>query len=140
MIQTATRSGKQRWHALLIFGDNAAAACALVKQYRQRQQQEQRYRIMLHDALVDSAPSGSDRRSPNPSRLRVRPVALSLYASAVALATDALERFATRLGEPLGHCHPRTLRRYLLGLPSELNLIGPTACWWSTEPRICALL
>jgi hypothetical protein len=125
VIREATRSGKQRWHALWIFGDETTAAYALVKEYRQRQRQEQRYRIMLHDALVDAAPSGYDKRSPNPNKPRFRPAALSLYAWTVALATDALERLSSRLGEQrFVHCHSRTLRRYLLCLPGELYLLG----------------
>ena len=57
----------------LVFGDDTTEAYVLVQQFRQRQQHEQRYRIMLHDALVDAAPSGYDKRSPNPKRPRFRP-------------------------------------------------------------------
>lgn len=125
MIRETARSGKDRWHALWSFGDDTTQAYALVQQFRQRQQHEQRYRVLLHDAMVDSAPSGYDKRSPNPKRPRFRPAALSLYAWTAALATDALERLSRRLDERFVHCHPRTLRRYLLGLPGELYLLGP---------------
>ncbi len=124
VIRETARSGKDRWHALWIFGDDTTDAYVLVEEFRQRQQHEQRYRIMLHDALVDAAPSGYDKRSPNPKRPRFRPAALTLYAWTVGLATDALERLSHRLGPRWVHCHPRTLRRYLLGLPGELYLLG----------------
>lgn len=124
VIREATGSGKDRWHAMWVFGDDVTAPYPLVQEYRQRQHQEQRYRVMLHDSLVDTAPSGYDKRSPDPQQPRFRPAALSLYAWTVALATDALERLSTRLGERFLHCHPRTLRRYLLCLPGELYLLG----------------
>jgi hypothetical protein len=97
----------------------------LVQQYQQRQHHEQRYRILLHDALVDAAPAGYDKCSPDPSKPRFRPAALSLYAWTVALATDAMERLSSRLGKLWTHCHPRTLHRYLLCLPGELYLLCP---------------
>jgi len=45
-----------------------------------------------------------------------------------AASAGSADRFAveqsTRLGQRWVHCHPRTLRRYLLGLPGELYLLG----------------
>lgn len=123
-VREATRSGKNRWHALWVFGDDTTTPYALVKQDRQRQHHEPRYRILRHDALVDAAPAGDDQHSPDPNKPRFRPAALSLYAWTVALATDALERLGTRLGDRFVHSHPRTLRRYLLCLPGELYRLG----------------
>lgn len=125
VIRENTGSGKHRWHALWIFGDEQTPAYTLVQQYRQRQHQEQRYRVMLHDAMVDAAPSGYDKHSPDPNKPRFCPAALSLYAWAVGMATDALERLSRRLGAPNWvHAHPRTLRREWLALPGQLYLLG----------------
>jgi hypothetical protein len=52
--------GKDRWHALFVFGDSTTAARTLVEEFRARQHHEQAYRILLHDALL--ALSGVERR------------------------------------------------------------------------------
>lgn len=77
--QSRRRPEKDRWHALWVFGDDHTPAYDLVQRYRQRQHHEQRHRILLHDAFVDAAPSGYDKRSLPHSR-RFRPAALALYA------------------------------------------------------------
>ena len=47
------RRGKERWHALWVFGNQDLPPYRVGAKYRQRQQHEQRYRILLHDAFVD---------------------------------------------------------------------------------------
>ena len=125
VVRELGRRGKERWHALWVFGDPSLPPYELVQKYRQRQHHEQRYRVMLHDALVDTAPSGYDKRSGNPKRPGFQQNALSLYAWLCGLATDALERLSRRLGQRFRHAHPRTLRRYFLCIPAQLYLLGP---------------
>jgi hypothetical protein len=91
----------------------------------QRQHHEQRHRILLHDAFVDAAPAGYDKRSPDPKLPRFSPGALALYAWLCGHATDALDRLTARLPTRFRHAHPRTLRRFLFAQPGELYLLGP---------------
>ena len=124
IVREAARRGKERWHALWVFGDDTTPPYKLVERYRQRQHHEQRYRILLHDAFVDTAPSGYNKRSRNPTKPGFLQNALPLYAWLCGLATDALERLGRRLGNRFLHAHPRTLRRYWLCIPAELYLLG----------------
>lgn len=124
VVREQARRGKQRWHALWVFGDDTTPAYQLVERYRQRQHHEQRYRILLHDAFVDTAPSGYNKRSRNPKQPGFLQNSLSLYAWICGLATDALERLSRRLGHRFLHAHPRTLRRYFLCIPAQLYLLG----------------
>lgn len=116
---------KDRWHALWVFGDDKTPAYELVQRFRQRQHHEQRHRILLHDAFIDAAPAGYDKRSPDPKQPRFSPAALSLYAWLCGHATDVLDRLTARLPERFRHAHPRTLRRFLFAQPGELYLLGP---------------
>lgn len=116
---------KDRWHALWVFGDDETPAYELVQRFRQRQHHEQRHRILLHDAFVDAAPAGYDKRSPDSKQPRFSPAALTLYAWLCGHATDVLDRFTARLPERFRHAHPRTLRRFLFAQPGELYLLGP---------------
>jgi len=125
LVREAGRRGKQRWHALWVFGDQTTAAYELVQRYRQRQHHEQRYRILLHDAWVDTAPSGYNKRSRHPERPGFVQNALALYAWICALCTNALEKLSRRLDPRFLHAHPRTLRRYFLYIPAQHYLLGP---------------
>lgn len=123
-VREASRRGKQRWHALWVFGDDTSAPYELMQRYRQRQHHEQRYRILLHDAWVDTAPSGYNKRSRHPERPGFVQNALALYAWVCALCTNALEQLSTHLDPRFMHAHPRTLRRYFLHIPAQLYLLG----------------
>ena len=122
------RRGKERWHALWVFGDEDSDAYELVREFRQRQDHEQTYRIMLHDAFVDTAPSGYDKASPNLRRPGFRQNALTIYAWIAALATNTLGTLTAslpstkRLGLPRGfaRAHIRTVRRWLLQVSAEI--------------------
>lgn len=124
VVREAKRRGTERWHALWVFGDTTTAAFDLVKRYRARQHHEQRYRVLLHDAFVDTAPSGYNKRSRNPDQPGFRQNALALYAWLCGLCTDALERFGRRLGDRFRHAHPRTLRRFFFCIPAQLYQCG----------------
>lgn len=127
VVRERARRGKDRWHALWVFGDDTTMPYDLVREFRERQHHEQTYRIMLHDAYVDTAPSGYNKESTNPRRPGFRQNALTLYAWIAALATNALDAFTTALPAhllprrlKLAHAHPRTLRRWLLTTPAEI--------------------
>lgn len=116
------RSGKDRWHALFVFRDNATPALDLIREFRARQHHEQTYRVLLHDAFVDAAPSGYDKRSPNPDRPGFRRNAITLYAWLAGLAVNTLRSFTAALPERFKLAHPRTLRRWWLNFPADLYL------------------
>lgn len=116
------RSGKDRWHALFVFRDNATPPLTLIQEFRTRQHHEQTYRVLLHDAFVDAAPSGYSKHSSNPDRPGFRKNALLLYSWLAGLAVNALGHFTTLLPEQFHRAHPRTLRRWWLHFPAELYL------------------
>lgn len=127
VVREQSRRGpeKARWHALWVFSDDDTPAYPLVQRFRQRQHHEQRHRILLHDAFVDAAPSGYDKRSPDPKQPRFSPAALSLYAWLCGHATDVLDRLTASLPAHFRHAHPRTLRRFFFAQPGELYLLDP---------------
>ena len=116
------RSGKDRWHALFVFRDNATSALTLIQEFRARQHHEQTYRILLHDAFVDSVPSGYDKQSPNPDRPGFHKNAITLYAWLAGLAVNTLRSFTAALPAQFKLAHPRTLRRWWLNFPADLYL------------------
>jgi hypothetical protein len=116
------RRGKDRWHALFIFRDNATDPLTLIQQFRARQHHEQTYRILLHDAFVDTVPSGYSKKSPNPDRPGFRRNAITLYAWLAGLAVNALSAFTASLPERFSLAHPRTLRRWWFNFPADLYL------------------
>lgn len=116
------RRGKDRWHALFIFRDNATDALSLIKEFRARQHHEQTYRVLLHDAFVDTAPSGYFKNSPNPDRPGFRRNAITLYAWLAGLAVNVLTSFTASLPKRFKLAHPRTLRRWWLNFPADLYL------------------
>jgi hypothetical protein len=122
VVCEAQSHGKERWHALWVFGDEATPPWDLVQQFRQRQHHEQLHRLLVHDLFVDAAPSGYVKTSPNPHRPGFRQNALTLYAWLTALAADALATLSEKLPSAARARHPRTLRRWLLLVPADLFL------------------
>jgi hypothetical protein len=118
--------GKDRWHALFVFGDAKTGARDLVEQFRARQHHEQAYRILLHDAYVDTAASGYNKHSRNPDRPGFRKNALTLYAWVAALATNILALHTHTLPGRNVNAHPRTVRRWFLNIPADLYLGNDT--------------
>jgi hypothetical protein len=122
VVREEARSGKDRWHALFIFRDNATDPLCLIKEFRARQHHEQTYRVLLHDAFVDTVPSGYNKQSPNPDRPGFRKNAITLYAWLAGLAVNALRSFTDVLPPQFKFAHPRTLRRWWLNFPADLYL------------------
>ena len=122
VVREEGRRGKDRWHALFIFRDNATAPLSLIQEFRARQHHEQTYRILLHDAFVDTVPSGYNKLSPNPDKPGFRKNAITLYAWLAGLAVNALRSFTDVLPPQFKFAHPRTLRRWWLSFPADLYL------------------
>jgi hypothetical protein len=116
------RRGKDRWHALFVFRDNATDALALIKEFRARQHHEQTYRVLLHDAFVDTVPSGYYKKSKNPDRPGFRQNAITLYAWVTGLAVNALTSLTQSFPKRFSLAHPRTVRRWWLNFPADLYL------------------
>jgi hypothetical protein len=122
VVREEGRRGKDRWHALFVFRDNATDPLSLIKEFRARQHHEQTYRILLHDAFVDTVPSGYNKQSSNPDRPSFRKNAITLYAWLAGLAVNALRSFTDVLPPQFKFAHPRTLRRWWLSFPADLYL------------------
>ncbi|MBI4821603.1 MAG: hypothetical protein HY791_35405 [Deltaproteobacteria bacterium] len=108
-----------------MFGDELTPAYDIVREFRERQDHEQTYRIMLHDLFGDTAPSGYNKKSKNPRRPGFQQNALTLYSWIAALAANTLIQFAQTLPAALppgkyNRYHPRTLRRWLFVVPAEI--------------------
>jgi hypothetical protein len=122
VVREQKRRGKDRWHALFVFRDNATDALSLIQEYRARQHHEQAYRILLHDAFVDTVPSGYSKHSLDPDRPGFRKNAMLLYAWLAGLAVNALTAFSSSLPARFTWAHPRTLRRWWFNFPADLYL------------------
>jgi hypothetical protein len=126
VVREEKARGKDRWHALFVFGDTATDGRTLVEQFRARQHHEQAYRILLHDAFVDTAPSGYNKKSHNPNRPGFRKNALTLYAWAAGLAANVVVLFTRDLPPRYRDAHPRTVRRWWLNVHADLYLGNDT--------------
>lgn len=120
VVREANHKGKERWHALWVFHDSQSLPETVIKRYRQRQHNEQRYRVMAHDCALDTAPSGYSKKSPNPKHPDFCDNALSLFGWVVGLATNLLEGWSLRLPRRFIHAFPRTLRRWFFAVPASL--------------------
>lgn len=122
VVRETAKRGKERWHALWVFGDNQSDRWDIISEFRSRQHHEQTYRVMLHDAHVDTVSCGYNKKSRNPARPGFNQNAITLYGWTVALATNALADFASKLPSHFARAHPRTLRRWFLHTPAALFL------------------
>jgi hypothetical protein len=134
VVRERTRRRKDRWHALWVFHDDHTDAWDIVAEFRTRQHHEQEHRLMLHDAHIETACSGYDKNSPNPSRPGFKQAPITLYGWTVALAMQALGGFAATLPKSFHRAHPRTLRRWFLETPAALFL-GKGTLIVSLRPR-----
>jgi hypothetical protein len=114
------KKGKDRWHALWVFGDDQTPAYELIQEFRTRQHHEQRYRILVRDMYVDTAPSGYNKKSRNPKRPGFKQNALTLYGWIAVLAANVMDELTKSLPDCFVHAHPRTLRRWFLNIPAEM--------------------
>jgi hypothetical protein len=134
VVREAAKRGKDRWHALWVFGDDSSDRWDIISEFRSRQRHEQTYRVMLHDSHVDTVSSGYNKKSSNPARPGFKQNAITLYAWTVALATHALADLTGMLPHAFLHAHPRTLRRWFLHTPAALFL-GQGTLIVALQPR-----
>ena len=134
VVREAAKRGKDRWHALWVFGDDRSDRWDIISEFRSRQHHEQTYRVMLHDSHIDTAVSGYNKKSSNPARPGFQQAAITLYAWTVALATHALADLTNMLPPAFRRAHPRTLRRWFLHTPAALFL-GQGTLIVALQPR-----
>lgn len=135
VVREAAKRGKDRWHALWVFGDDRSDRWDIISEYRSRQHHEQTYRVMLHDSHVDTVVSGYNKKSSNPTRPGFRQAGITLYAWTVALATHALADLSNMLPSTFRRAHPRTLRRWFLHTPAAL-FHGQGTLIVALQPRV----
>jgi hypothetical protein len=131
VIREEKRRGKDRWHAIFVFRDNATSPLELLHEFRARQHHEQSYRVLLHDAFVDTVPSGYNKKSKNPDRPGFRKNAITLYAWLAGLAVNAMTALTAELPKRFSLAPPRTLRRWWFNFPADV---------YSTESHLLVVL
>jgi hypothetical protein len=100
---------KDRWHPL--FTTSQEEPVDVLSDFRKRQHHEQAYRVGVHEQMLDAAPPGYDKDSPDPRRPRRHRGGLQMIGWLVALVYNAVANVAVELaGDYLGS-HVRTLRR-----------------------------
>ena len=122
VVREQGRHGKERWHALWVFGDNQTNGWDIVKEFRMRQNQEQGYRILVHDAFVDTAASGYDKKSPDVASPLFNEGALSFCGWMAAHSFNVVDGLTSGLGPSFHHAHLRTVRRWFFTVPGDLYL------------------
>jgi hypothetical protein len=109
---------KDRWHPLYTTG--ALDPTDVVPMFRLRQNQEQAFRVGVHDLGLDAVPCGYDKDSPDRQRPRFHRGPLQMLGWLVALVYNAVADVAAALGEDYAGDHVRTLRRKFLNRPGQL--------------------
>ena len=109
---------QDRWHPLYTTG--ALDPTDVVPMFRLRQNQEQAFRVGVHDLGLDAVPCGYDKDSPDRQRPRFHRGPLQMLGWLVALVYNAVADLAAALGEDYAGDHMRTLRRRFLNRPGQL--------------------
>jgi hypothetical protein len=109
---------KDRWHPL--YTTSAGFPEDLVPLFRTRQNQEQGFRVEVHDAFLNAAPNAYDKDSPDRRRPRFHRGPLQLIGWLIALVYNATADFAAALPGDFKGCHLRTLRRKFFDRPGTL--------------------
>jgi hypothetical protein len=100
---------KDRWHPL--YTTTAAGPHEVLTDFRQRQHQEQGFRVQVHDEFVNAVPCGYDKDSPDRKRPRFHRGPLQMIGWLVALVYNAVADFADQLGGNFASMQVSTLRR-----------------------------
>ena len=109
---------KDRWHPL--YTTCAGFPEDVLTIFRTRQHHEQAHRVEVHDLLVDAAPCGYDKDSPDRKRPRFHRGPLQMIGWLVALLFNAVADLGEALGEAHTGDHVRTLRRKFFNRPGRL--------------------
>ena len=112
---------KERWHVLYT-NDEDSSAYDLIEEFRERQNHEQSYRVLVHDLNLDALPNGyrwwsSDRRRPG-----FEPKRLQLVGWIKGLVYNAIQKWKKRLPEPYRRMMPFSLMRVFLFRPGRVRL------------------
>jgi hypothetical protein len=116
---------KDRWHPLYTSRLEMPPR-ELLEEFRQRQHQEQGYRVEVHDAFLDAVRCGYDKDSPNRKRPRFCRGPLQMLGWLVGLFYNACADFAAELGTAWEGSFIRTLRRTFFNQPGSIYCT-PTA-------------
>jgi hypothetical protein len=112
---------KDRWHPLYTTSTpEEFAAHDILSIFRARQNHEQGHRVEVHDLMVDAAPCGYDKDSPDQKRPRFHRGPLQMIGWLVALVYNAVADLAEALGQDHVGDHVRTLRRKFFNRPGQL--------------------
>jgi hypothetical protein len=112
---------KDRWHPLYTTcAAEEMDGLSVLSDFRQRQHHEQGYRIGKYDEMLDSAPCGYDKESPDPNRPRWQRGGLQLIGWLVALVYNAVGNLAVELAGDYRGSHVRTMRRLVFNRPGIL--------------------
>jgi hypothetical protein len=109
---------KDRWHPL--FTTSAEEPVDVLTTFRARQHHEQAYRVGVHDEMLDAAPCGYDKDSPDPQRPRWQRGGLQMIGWLVALVYNAMANGAVELAADYNDSHVKTLRRAFFNRPGTL--------------------
>jgi len=109
---------KDRWHPL--YTTAAQAAEEILPIFRARQNQEQSFRVGVHDLGLNAVPCGYDKESPDRQRPRFHRGPLQMMGWLVALVYNAAADLAESLGKDHFGDHVQTLRRKFFNRPGLL--------------------
>jgi hypothetical protein len=115
---------KDRWHPL--FTTSNGDPEDVLTLFRNRQGEEQAFRVGVHDECLDAVPCGYDKESPDRQRPRFHRGPLQMMGWLVALLYNAVADFAEGLAGDYEGSHVRTLRRMFFNRPGQLYCT-PTA-------------
>ena len=109
---------KDRWHPLYTTTDSPPQD--VLTDFRRRQNQEQAFRVEVHDEFVNAVPCGYDKDSPDRKRPRFQRGPLQMVGWLVALVYNAVADLAGRLEGHFAGKHVGTLRRKFFERPGRL--------------------
>ena len=109
---------KDRWHPL--YTTKHSRPHNVLTDFRKRQNQEQAFRVEVHDEFVNAVPCGYDKDSPDRKRPRFHRGPLQMIGWLVALVYNAMADFAEELDGDFDGLHVRTLRRKFFNRPGRL--------------------
>jgi hypothetical protein len=122
---------KDRWHPL--YTSNDEPPYQEIQDFRQRQHQEQAFRIGVYDEFLDAVPCGYDKQSPNPKRPRFPRGPLQMLGWLVALVLNAIMDLADQLPTQFHQAHVRTIRRKFFHRPGDIYLTPDAVIGWLDE-------
>jgi hypothetical protein len=122
--QAGPRGKPLRVHPLFTSGEEPPRE--VLETFRQRQQEEQGFRVQVHDEFLNATTCGYDKQSPDVKRPRFCRGPLQLMGWLPALVMNACLDFAERLGSAWEGKFVRTLRGTFFNRAGKLYLT-PTA-------------